>query len=67
MYFSLPKPLAKLGSSLIGDTFILIAGGMSENFEPLAETWVLDLNTLEWSQKVDMSAPRLVSSGLIYS
>ena len=30
MYFTLPKPLAKLGTVLVDDTTIMIAGGMSE-------------------------------------
>ena len=67
MYFKLPRPLAKLGSCLIGDTGILIAGGMSKDFEPTAEVWELSLTTLAWTQKPSMRAPRLASSGLIFT
>lgn len=49
MYFKLPRPLAKLGSVLLHDNAILIAGGMSRDFEPSAETYELSLNTLEWT------------------
>ena len=39
MYFRLPKPLSKLGCVLLDDNNILIAGGMSKDFEPSNETW----------------------------
>jgi N-acetylneuraminic acid mutarotase len=51
MYFKLPRPLAKLGSVLIDDDNILIAGGMSKDFEPSSDTFILSLTTLEWTQK----------------
>ena len=51
MYFKLPLPLAKLGSVLISDTAILIAGGMSKDFEPSAKVYELDLMTLEWTER----------------
>ena len=44
MYFSLPKPLAKMGSCLIADNSILIVGGMTADFTPINETWRLDLD-----------------------
>lgn len=67
MYFKLPKPIAKLGSCLLNDSTIFIAGGMSKDFDPSAECWILNLNTLQWTEKVSMYAPRLTSSGLIFS
>ena len=67
MYFKLPKPMAKLGTCLQDDHTILIAGGMSKDFEPTAEVWTLALSTLEWTQRASMFAPRLTSSGLIFS
>ena len=67
MYFKLPKPIAKLGSVLLNDQSILIAGGMSRAFEPTAEVWELSLSTLEWTEKASMFAPRLTSSGFFYS
>lgn len=60
-------PLAKLGTVLISDETILIAGGMSKDFEPTAETFTLDLETLEWTQKESMSEARLAASGLVFS
>lgn len=67
MYFKLPLPLAKLGSCLISDTSILIAGGMSKDFEPSEKTYELSLINLEWTEKMSMNAPRLASSGLVFS
>ena len=67
MYFKLPKPLAKLGSCLVNDESIMIAGGMSKDFDPSKETYMLNLTNLEWTQKASMCDPRLPSSGLIFS
>ena len=46
MYFKLPKPLAKLGTCLLNDSTIYIAGGMSKDFDPTPDCWTLDLKTL---------------------
>lgn len=67
MYFKLPKPIAKLGSCLLNDSTIFIAGGMSKDFEPTADCWQLDLKSLQWTEKMSLFAPRLTSSGLIFS
>jgi N-acetylneuraminic acid mutarotase len=67
MYFQMPKPLAKLGSVLIGEQAIMIVGGMSGTFEPSNEVWMLDLRDFEWSEKAPMYHPRLTSSGLFFS
>ena len=67
MYFRLPKPLAKLGAVLLHDEAILIAGGMSKDYEPSGETYELCLITLEWTQRESMFDPRLPSSGLVFS
>ena len=67
MYFKLPKPLAKLGSVLLHEEAIFIAGGMSRDYEPLDEAYELNLVTLEWTQKKPMRDPRLPSSGLLLS
>ena len=67
MYFKLPLPLAKLGSCLISDISILIAGGMSKDFEPSDKVYELSLINLEWTEKMPMNAPRLASSGLVFS
>ena len=64
MYFSLPKPLAKLGICLLTDDTILIVGGMSKDFEPSNETYLLTFSTMQWIKKQSLSAPRLTSSGL---
>ena len=48
MYFQMPKPLAKLGSVLIGEQAIMIVGGMSGTFEPSNEVWMLDLRDFEF-------------------
>ena len=67
MYFKLPVPLAKLGSCLISDTSILIAGGMSKDFEPSSKVFELSLDNLEWTERMSMNAPRLAASGLIFT
>ena len=67
MYFKLPKPIAKLGSVLATDNTIIIAGGMSKDFEPSAEVWELDLTKLEWREIMPMFSPRLTASGLFLS
>lgn len=67
MFFRLPKPIAKLGSCLLDDNNIFICGGMSKDFEPSNETWEFNLLTQEWRELMSMHAPRLTSSGLIYS
>ena len=67
MYFKLPHPLAKTGCCLISDTALLIAGGMSKDFEPTADVWELSLTSLAWTQKASMRAPRLPSSGLTFT
>jgi hypothetical protein len=67
MYFKLPKPIAKLGTCLLNDTTIFIAGGMSKDFDPSPDCWNLDLKTLQWTEKMPMYAPRLTAAGLIFS
>ena len=68
MYFKLPKPMAKLGAVLCDEPEgILIAGGMTKDFEPMADVYFLKFSTLEWTEKAPMFAPRLTSSGLIFS
>ena len=50
MYFKLPKPMAKLGAVLCDEPEgILIAGGMTKDFEPMADVYFLKFNTLEFN------------------
>lgn len=61
-------PIAKLGAVLLDDPEgILIAGGMNQDFEPISDVYFLKFQTLEWQEKSSMLAPRLTSSGLIFS
>ena len=56
MYFKLPKPIAKLGAVIIDNPEgILIAGGMTKDFEPVADVYFLKFETLEWQEKMPMS------------
>lgn len=63
MYFTLPRPLAKLGATLIDRTFILICGGMSGDYEAKKETYVFNLEKTKWKQVADMSCARLLTNG----
>lgn len=68
MYFKLPMPMAKLGAVLCDEPEgILVAGGMNKDFEPMSDVYFLMFRTLEWQEKMPMLAPRLTSSGLIFS
>ena len=44
VFFTLPKPLAKMGASLIDRKSILICGGMSSDFEAKKDVFSFDLN-----------------------
>jgi len=67
MYFKMPYPIAKHGSVIFRDVSIIIVGGMTKDFEPVKDTWCLDLEGLEWTERTGMFAPRLTSSGLFSS
>ena len=67
VFFTLPKPLAKLGTSLLDRTAILICGGMSSDFEAKKDAFTFDLHEQKWRQVSDMACPKLVSSGQVYS
>ena len=68
MYFKLPRPMAKLGAVVCDEPEgILIAGGMNKDFEPTSDVFFLRFNTLEWTERMSMFAPRLTSSGLVFS
>ena len=40
---------------------------MSKDFEPSDKVYELSLINLEWTEKMPMNAPRLASSGLVFS
>ena len=44
VFFTLPKPLAKMGVSLIDRKCFLILGGMSSDFEAKKECFSFELN-----------------------
>lgn len=48
VYFTLPRPLAKLGVCLINRDCILVCGGMSGDFEARKETYSFDLEKTKW-------------------
>ena len=40
---------------------------MTKDFEPIKDTWCLDLEGLNWIERTGMFGPRLTSSGLFSS
>ena len=67
LHFKLPAPLAKHGCTLIEKGQIMICGGCSSDFEPLRETYILNMQSIKWQIKTPMKVPHLSSQGLFYS
>ena len=64
LYFKLPTPLAKhVSVSLENGRHILIMGGMSADFEPLADMYQLDLTVAKFVKKRQMKYARLNEGG----
>jgi len=67
LYYKLPIPLAKFGSCAIDKNTIMIAGGITADFELSSSSYSLDLKTIKWNMKQSMKTAKLLSSGLFYS
>ncbi len=59
--------MAKLGVCLIDREAIFVCGGMSTDFESRKEVYSFSLEHTNWKKHKDMSVPKLVSSGCLYS
>jgi hypothetical protein len=56
-----------MGVCLINRDAIFICGGMSNDFEARRECYSFNLTHTNWKKNADMSVPKLVSSGCLYS
>jgi len=64
LYYKLPYPLAKHASIACDKRNILIMGGMSSDFDPLATVLNLDINTAKFSKKAPMRNRKLMDGGV---
>lgn len=67
VYFTLPRPLAKMGVCLLERNAFLVCGGMSTDFEARKETYTFELEHTRWKKKADIPVIKLPSSGCFYS
>jgi hypothetical protein len=67
LYYKLPIPLAKLGAWVIDKKTIMIAGGITADYEASDSWYALDLQTIKWNMKQSMKVAKLLSSGLFFS
>ena len=49
LYYKLPIPLAKLGAVPIDNKTILIAGGITADYEASSSVYTLDLVSIKWN------------------
>ena len=64
LYFKLPYPLAKHAAVSMDKRNILILGGMTNDYEPIASVINLDVGTAKFTKKAPMRSRKLMDGGV---
>jgi len=64
LYFKLPYPMANHAAIAIDKRNILILGGMSKDYEPMASVINIDVTTAKFTKKVPLKSSKLMDGGV---